>query len=65
MDEITFIVKSRTKRETDEGTEYRVNLASEDGHKLTLKSTSEILFDGYSPGESITVKISNPQTTLS
>lgn len=65
MTEIDFRVVARTKTETEkEGTIYRVRFRSSEGHTLVLRAHDEAIFHSYPLGETITVEIRNPQTTL-
>jgi len=62
--EFEFFVISHEKKETEKGLEFKLRLKSGAGHTLTFKGKDENIFEGYPIGEAITVKLSNPQTTL-
>jgi len=65
MIEIEFNVVARTKSETEkEGTVYQVRFKSNEGHRLVLRSPDEAALYGFALGETITIKIKNPQKTL-
>jgi len=60
-----FFVTKHSKVETEKGITYKLELITGAGHKLIFKGTSEDLFEGYPIGQAVTVKLANPQTTLS
>lgn len=62
--EFEFFVTSQEKRQTENGTTYRLRLKSGDGHTLTFKAEDENLFAGFPIGQAVSVKLGNPQTTL-
>jgi len=66
MDKIDFefFVVAHEKRTTENGTEFKLKLKSGSGHTLTFKSKDESIFEGYPIGQSVGVKLGNPQTTL-
>lgn len=59
-----FFVVAHEKRETENGTDFKLKLKSGAGHTLTFKSKDESLFEGYPIGQAVGVKLGNPQTTL-
>jgi len=60
-----FFVTKHSKVETEKGITYKLELITGAGHKLIFKATSDDLFEGYPIGQAVTVKLTNPQTTLS
>ena len=63
--EIDFRVIARARTETEKkGMIYQVRFKSSEGHKLVLRSPDEAALHGFGLGESITVQLTNPQTTL-
>jgi len=62
--EFEFFVIAHEKRETEKGVEFKLKLKTGARHTLTFISRDESIFEGYPIGQAVTVKLSNPQTTL-
>jgi len=60
-----FFVKAHKWTRSEGKAQYELVLTTGAGHKLSFKSDSADLFEGYPVGQAITVTLSNPQISLS
>lgn len=65
MADVVFgaVVSKIVKTKSDKGTTYKVLLSNGDGHKVTMDFGEEEPL-GYRIMQELSVRISNPQTTL-
>ena len=59
-----FECRRKLKTESDKGVIYKVRFRSKEGHELILSGLTSEIFQGHTIGDTITVEITNPQTTL-
>ena len=59
-----FFVKAHKYTRSEGKAQYELVLTTGAGHKLSFKSDSADLFEGYPVGMAVGVKLFNPQTTL-
>jgi len=60
-----FFVKAHKWTRSEGKAQYELVLTTGAGHKLSFKSDSADLFEGYPVGQAVTVTLSNPQISLS
>jgi len=60
-----FFVKAHKWTRSEGKAQYELVLTTGAGHKLSFKSDSADLFEGYPVGQVVTVTLSNPQISLS
>jgi len=59
-----FFVKAHKYTRSEGKAQYELVLTTGAGHKLSFKSDSADLFEGYPVGHAVTVTLSNPQISL-
>jgi len=59
-----FFVKAHKWTRSEGKAQYELVLTTGAGHKLSFKSDSADLFEGYPIGQAVIVTLSNPQISL-